>query len=193
MDYQKSFPLELSTVKPDFCGVCDLKYNIGDRIPKILVNCGHTVCSKCIAKYYRNQRVRCPSCKKLVKNLTSIETLPVNTSILGQIINSDSFVKNMVETTGIEKSLSDDLQNLSIKKMCLTHKHCDCLSNESKECTIVDLKEIRKLYFLGEENNNSSSKNLSSWLSRRMSEECNRNIINKILENDNSSCCIAKN
>ena len=64
--------------KLDICGVCRKKYNVGDRIPRILVNCGHTYCTSCLSSYYRKSRLRCPFCKKLVKHLDSVETLPLN-------------------------------------------------------------------------------------------------------------------
>ena len=34
--------------KLDICGVCRKKYNVGDRIPRILVNCGHKYCISCL-------------------------------------------------------------------------------------------------------------------------------------------------
>ena len=37
----------------DICGVCKEQYNVGERIPRILVNCGHTYCTSCLSKYYR--------------------------------------------------------------------------------------------------------------------------------------------
>ena len=39
--------------KLDQCGVCKEQYNVGERIPRILVNCGHTYCTSCLSKYYR--------------------------------------------------------------------------------------------------------------------------------------------
>ena len=32
----------------DICAVCKNKYNVGDRIPRILVNYGHTFCTSCV-------------------------------------------------------------------------------------------------------------------------------------------------
>ena len=60
-----------------------VKYNVGDRIPRILINCGHTYCTSCLSYYYHEetQRIRCPFCKKLVKHLVSIENLTLNIPI----------------------------------------------------------------------------------------------------------------
>ena len=44
-----------------------LKYNVGERIPRILVHCGHTLCTNCIQQLHHKDRVRCPICRKLIK------------------------------------------------------------------------------------------------------------------------------
>lgn len=50
-------------------------------ILKIKVHCGHTFCTKCLVNFYRNNRVRCPLCLKLIKNLDTIDRIPVNHTI----------------------------------------------------------------------------------------------------------------
>eukprot|EP01017_Pseudomicrothorax_dubius_P013757 TRINITY_DN1616_c0_g2_i2.p1 TRINITY_DN1616_c0_g2~~TRINITY_DN1616_c0_g2_i2.p1 ORF type:complete len:162 (+),score=39.50 TRINITY_DN1616_c0_g2_i2:83-568(+) len=67
------------------CVLCGCDYNFSSRIPRILVHCGHTFCSSCLRNFYRNMRVRCPLCLKLIKNLESIERLPVNHTIFGRM------------------------------------------------------------------------------------------------------------
>jgi hypothetical protein len=51
----------------DLCYFCGLKYNVGERIPRILVHCGHTLCTECLSQLHHNFRVRCPICRKLIK------------------------------------------------------------------------------------------------------------------------------
>ncbi|CAK83231.1 unnamed protein product (macronuclear) [Paramecium tetraurelia] len=63
------------------CLLCKQDYNIKDRLPRILIHCGHTICTQCLSNFYRNRRVRCPLCLKLVKHLDSIERLPINHTI----------------------------------------------------------------------------------------------------------------
>lgn len=36
----------------DICQFCGLKYNVGERIPRILVHCGHTLCTYCISELH---------------------------------------------------------------------------------------------------------------------------------------------
>jgi hypothetical protein len=67
------------------CVLCRGDYNFSTRIPRILIHCGHTFCSSCLKNFYRNMRVRCPLCLKLVKNLDSVERLPVNHTIFAKM------------------------------------------------------------------------------------------------------------
>ena len=83
--------------KLDICGVCQKQYNVGDRIPRILVNCGHTYCTSCLTNYYRNQRIRCPFCKKLVKHLDNVETLPLNIPIFSEIVRNDEKISTYID------------------------------------------------------------------------------------------------
>ena len=36
----------------DICQFCGMKYNVGERIPRILVHCGHTLCTNCISELH---------------------------------------------------------------------------------------------------------------------------------------------
>ena len=70
----------------DYCHFCGLKYNVGERIPRILVNCGHNFCTECLASLHNRLKVRCPICRKLLKNLESVELLPLNINILYEVV-----------------------------------------------------------------------------------------------------------
>ena len=73
----------------DICQFCALKYNVGERIPRILVHCGHTLCTNCIQQLHHKDRVRCPICRKLIKQLESAERLPLNINILYEVVEKD--------------------------------------------------------------------------------------------------------
>ena len=73
----------------DICQLCLLKYNVGERIPRIMVHCGHTFCSSCLTKLFKNTRIRCPLCRKLIRGIDSIERLPLNINILYEIVEKD--------------------------------------------------------------------------------------------------------
>jgi hypothetical protein len=59
------------------CVLCKNDFNMKDRLPRILIHCGHTICHSCLLNFYKNRRVRCPLCLKLIKHLDSVDRLPV--------------------------------------------------------------------------------------------------------------------
>ena len=64
------------------CGVCFEKFtSTGECLPRILTNCGHTYCSKCLREMnQRHGRLKCPSCRveTTLKRGTNIEFLQTN-------------------------------------------------------------------------------------------------------------------
>lgn len=73
----------------DFCHFCGLKFNVGERIPRIIVGCGHTFCTSCLQYFLRNQNIRCPMCRKILKGVENIEKLPLNFNILYEVVTRD--------------------------------------------------------------------------------------------------------
>eukprot|EP01016_Furgasonia_blochmanni_P034020 TRINITY_DN3622_c0_g1_i3.p2 TRINITY_DN3622_c0_g1~~TRINITY_DN3622_c0_g1_i3.p2 ORF type:complete len:254 (+),score=40.50 TRINITY_DN3622_c0_g1_i3:192-953(+) len=71
------------------CLLCKADFNLTSRVPRILVHCGHTLCTSCLKNFYKNFRVRCPLCLKLIKNLDSIEKLPVNHTIYQRLAEEE--------------------------------------------------------------------------------------------------------
>lgn len=67
------------------CVLCKSLYDMENHIPRILIHCGHTFCTPCLADFYKNFRVRCPLCLKLVKGIEGIERLPINHTIFSTL------------------------------------------------------------------------------------------------------------
>jgi hypothetical protein len=145
--------------KLDFCGVCKLKYNVGDRLPRILVNCGHTYCTLCLTKYYRKNRIRCPFCKKLVKKLESVEQLPLNINIFGESVQNNEKILSLIDPesknyytatcnfhTEKQKHFFCSYHEINFCRECIKSFHRD------DKCCVVDLFDINKLYNLNEQN-----------------------------------------
>jgi hypothetical protein len=151
--------IEYAARRLNICGVCRLIYNVGDRIPRILVNCGHTYCTSCINRYYRNERIRCPCCRKLVKHLESVESLPLNISIFSEIVETDPMLLLLLDSNS---SMSMEIEcckhpEKSNHFYCSYHEtnFCrDCIKKYHKDdnCCVVDLYDINKLYQLNEQN-----------------------------------------
>lgn len=152
----------------DFCHFCGEKYNVGSRIPRILVHCGHTFCTECLStSLFRNFRVRCPICKKLVKNLETPERLPLNINILYEVVESDDL---------LSKIDFDDIEGqngISEDKLCVPHgqrimhfycsnhktvfcRECIQVEHTDEKCFVVDLYEIEKMRKLQSQNDSSN-------------------------------------
>ena len=156
---QPKIKIDYASRELDICGCCKKKYNVGDKIPRILVNCGHTFCTSCLMKYYHNNHIKCPYCRKLVKNLDNVETLPLNLSIFGEIVKNDPVILLLI----------DPSSNISFSNSCNQHpekqKHYYCSFHENnfcreciksfhrnEKCCVVDLYDIHKLFQLNEQN-----------------------------------------
>ena len=144
----------------DICAVCKNKYNVGDRIPRILVNCGHTFCTSCLLKYHHGKNhIRCPSCKKLVKHLDNVETLPLNLSIFGEIVKNDPVIIMFIDPSS-EASFASSCPNHHEKQRhyyCSYHENNFCREcmkafHKGDKCCVVDLCDIQKLFQLNEQN-----------------------------------------
>lgn len=62
----------------EHCPICKQEYDLSEKVPKILVQCGHTICFKCLKQFYRGGKIRCPICLKLHKKIPTLEVLPTN-------------------------------------------------------------------------------------------------------------------
>ena len=138
------------------------KYNLGDRIPRILVHCGHTFCTSCLIRYYHIDHIRCPYCKKLINNIESvskIESLPLNLNIFGELVKNDPMVMMLIDPEN-PNSLSSSCSFHPEKQKhfyCSYHEtnFCrECIKSNHKlnECCVVDLYDIEKLFQLNEQN-----------------------------------------
>jgi hypothetical protein len=159
MDPSNTFPLDYASRRLNKCGVCKLIYNVGDRIPRILVNCGHTWCTSCLTKYFRKNRIRCPNCLKLVKNLDNVEQLPLNINIFHEVVQTDDNLIDMIDPEG--RNSYADLCPYHPEKQrhfyCSHHqtnfcRECIKVYHRDDKCCVVDLFDINKLFHLHEQN-----------------------------------------
>lgn len=87
-DYDEEIKKFVGTlINQKSCVLCKIDYDISNHIPRILVHCGHTFCQCCLLKFYKNSRVRCPLCLKLIKNIDTIDRLPINHTIYTKLID----------------------------------------------------------------------------------------------------------
>ena len=65
------------------CPCCGSTYqSTGKYIPRILINCGHTLCEQCIRALLDTARKTCPDCGEPYKDFDSINSFPKNLALL---------------------------------------------------------------------------------------------------------------
>lgn len=62
------------------CSRCREPFDDVQRVPRVLVQCGHTICEVCLVVSCRNGFVQCPECGKL--QYGTPETFPKNLTLL---------------------------------------------------------------------------------------------------------------
>ena len=98
----------------DQCICCGLTYNAGERIPRIMVHCGHTFCTECLTLLHHNYRIRCPLCRKLIKQIENVERLPLNINILYEVVQRDDVLSRI---SFDEEVYEDEME----EKLCFKH------------------------------------------------------------------------
>ena len=106
------------------CPNCKSLYNENDHIPRLLIQCGHSICEKCTNILFLNREIVCPDCN-IVNKVSSIDVFPRNLALL--LINK-SHLKRM-PTTPIEKF---ENQQANIKQTPVPNR--ESLKEESFLC-----------------------------------------------------------
>jgi len=63
------------------CQTCDKQYNSQNRVPKLLIQCGHSLCSECVDKLYSNKQLICPECST-TNHAESVAHFPKNLALI---------------------------------------------------------------------------------------------------------------
>ena len=72
------------------CITCEKPYDLFLKAPRILIHCGHTFCTECLYLFFKDQRIRCPLCQRVVKRLRIVEVLPLNHNIHKILLKNSS-------------------------------------------------------------------------------------------------------
>jgi len=106
------------------CSQCQAPYDQGQHTPKILIKCGHTLCSFCITEQVEKLRGtqengECPDCHTRFP-LALVEEFPVNIALLSFAQGAGIYLATMQSSKPRKESLDLPLQISSEKKQQLS-------------------------------------------------------------------------
>lgn len=152
--------MELSTDKIK-CPICHNNFDSSIHVPKILINCGHTICAVCINGNLleNDHKITCPEDLTLYENLESAEFLPTNKSLL-QLIDplfvpqKDGPPSGRMSTTNLNNkndyvrrssTLRTSLKRSPSMRVCLIHSlplDVICVDEKTKLCSQCALGSV---------------------------------------------------
>ena len=139
------------------CPLCKMNFNQHDNLPRLLIHCGHTLCTKCIINSLNvnnNQSIICPEDSMKYDNVINVESFPKNIYLLKLIQKTETLTTSpkrttpttSIATTSTTKSkLMESIKKAttrSIKKkisLCPIHPSRNleliCIDDKTKICT----------------------------------------------------------
>ena len=139
------------------CSLCNQQYNEETLIPRILLNCGHTVCSLCISSCENSKTsLRCPEDNTEYQNI-SLTSFPINKALirlLHKISESkkenkeNSLIKTLSSKASENKSINTarasriNLENLKSTNSKTIEK---CSEHPSRNLEMICLEELCKI------------------------------------------------
>ncbi len=133
------------------CPICNNLYDSSLHIPKILINCGHTICSFCISiKIHENSNneIICPYDLLANNNITSADLLPTNRSLIDLIENFDKNEKNKnleINISPLENTTSDFLRKSNSIRTSLKNKPSNICLKHSLPLNIICVDDKKKI------------------------------------------------
>ena len=91
------------------CPLCKQIYDEDVRIPRILLNCGHTICSSCISNCLNTSSIlKCPEDQTEYPNITSLSSFPINKALIKLLhkISDNKKIKNNFNNNNLNLNLN---------------------------------------------------------------------------------------
>ena len=105
---------EITNYDETKCPSCNLQYDEEIRIPRILLNCGHTICSQCISLSENAQTpLKCPEDNTEYQNISLI-SFPINKALIRLLHKISESKKNQKENSLLKTLSSKNSENKSI-------------------------------------------------------------------------------
>ena len=131
------------------CSICNLEFNLEEKMPRLLPDCGHSFCQSCVEQLIKNSKEpSCPEDGKLVTSYTEykgLSSFPLNYSLKKILLNKavDTTKDNRInDYSGIQfcskhKKVSDLICYSDLSVICSDcalfgdHKGHDFVKNDS--------------------------------------------------------------
>ena len=151
------------------CPLCKQLYNEDIRIPRILLNCGHTICTNCISNNINTSSIlKCPEDSTEYPNITFVSCFPVNKAlmklvhkisenkkqsdkpkninleVLNNFLNSSSEAspnKGLNTTRNSQKNI----ESLKLITLSSSKKKMNCNEHPNRKLEMICLEEICKI------------------------------------------------
>ena len=151
------------------CPSCKQLYNEDIRVPRILLNCGHTICSNCISRSINSPTIlKCPEDLTEYPNISSLSSFPINKALMKLLhkISENNKIKekninlnlNIIDnyqtnspTSSPSKGLNtarinrQNLESLKLYTLSNSKKNIKCGEHPSRNLEMICLEEICKI------------------------------------------------
>ena len=151
------------------CPLCKILYNEDNRIPRILLNCGHTICSSCILNSINSSAIlKCPEDSTEYENISSLESFPINKALIKLLhkISDNKKQKENPKNSNINiinnfpspspsgspsrglntaRTSRQSLENLKLTSLSGSKKNVKCNEHPNRKLEMICLEEICKI------------------------------------------------
>ena len=152
------------------CPLCKQLYNEDNRIPHILLNCGHTICSDCISNCINSSKIiKCPEDSTEYQNISSISSFPINKALIKllhkiaeskKISQKSKYLNNIINNFTIpsptcspnkgsytDRSLNNrqNLETLKLISLSGSKKNVKCNEHPNRKLEMICLEDICKI------------------------------------------------
>lgn len=92
---QKTLLWSKKMLDPENCFVCKQPFDLSNRMARILVQCGHTLCNTCLQPVTRHATSRCPLCLGILMNVGSADRMPPNPQSFSLLFTKEKLDSNV--------------------------------------------------------------------------------------------------
>lgn len=120
------------------CGICYESYNLGDSFPRILPNCGHSVCEKCLQNLIQGSYTECPFDKTKYSS-SNIASFPKNFALAAMLDQKPKLDSCKLHGEKIDLACVTDRKRICSQCLLLDHR-------DPRDHIVKSLQELEAAY-----------------------------------------------